>query len=295
VNVINENALRMRQSRPGGPAQRARAREWGAVLRGLLTEADLTMREAAVQMDRNQAQISRWCTGDRSPSEADLAVFLHVCGVPHKRRVELLATIRHELLDPARFVRTGPQRLDSLAFHSSTATQVWEIGLTALPRPLRTPAYSAFLDPATSEIVPRLAQVEGTSREFVLPELVLRARWGTTRQRAEQWRRLLVVADQAHTDIRVLPDGVPPIPGLSGHFGILQYRQFWPVLFEERGERIEFTDEPDTLAACQTTVDRARSYALDPTTSRTFIRDLLQDPAQASSPRSPQPEARRAG
>jgi hypothetical protein len=115
---------------------------------------------------------------------------------------------------------------------------------------------------------------------------VLRAQWGTPQHQVKQWRHLLTVAAQPRTQLRVLAATAPPIPGLTGHFGLLRYRTLLPVVFEERDDRIEFTDAPTTVTHYEHLTDLVRAAALDTDASEDLLQELLRTSTPTTSTRT---------
>ncbi len=265
----------------GNPHTSIRSRQVAAELRTLREQAGLSGAEVAKRMGMSPSKISRIETGVTGLQIEDVAALLGLYQVP--------ATVRDELLDLVRrseergwWTRQPglPQLWRNLIDFEAKTTRIQNYEALVVPGLLQTAEYARAviqgIAPAITEtelsnlVAARMARQAVLTRSnapqfcAVVDEGALRRPLGEPGVMHRQLHHLLVVAEQPHVLLRVVPIAAGAHAGLRGSFMILEFAEE-PALIHVENQSIGlFLEEETDLASYRLALENILHAALAP-------------------------------
>lgn len=209
-----------------------RARALGNVLREVRLDHDIGLRQFAKDIGRDPSLLSRWETGDRSPTPTDVAQILGKLGITGDRYDEIIELAYGT--DDARWLATTlPEQrlqLSALLDFERTASVITDISPLLIPGLLQTSDYARAMmtegGVPAEEVSPRVAIRLGRREELnrresvrfvaLVGEAALRQLVGSQQIMVDQLTFLLEMASRANVEIQVVPFDSGWHPGLEG-------------------------------------------------------------------------------
>lgn len=271
-----------------------RSRQVAAALRTLREQAGLSGAEVAKRMGMSPSKISRIETGVSGLQIEDVAALLGLYQVP--------ATVRDELLDLVRrseergwWTRQPglPQLWRSLIDFEAKATRIQNYEALVVPGLLQTAEYTrAVIEgvaPAITEaelgnlVAARMARQAVLTRATapqliaVVDEGALRRPIGEPGVMHRQLHHLLVVAEQPHVMLRVIPLAAGAHAGLRGPFVILEFAEEPTLVFMENHSTGLFLEEEVDIAAYRLALGTILNAALAPVATTELITQIAAE------------------
>jgi transcriptional regulator with XRE-family HTH domain len=271
-----------------------RSRELGEGLRAAMRGAGLSARETAHKLGWSPSRVSRLLSGKRGGAELDVVSFLAVCEVKGPARERLLR-LCHEMSTPGWLQQHGdrlPKQLRTLIDHEDKAVSIGDFQPVILPGLLQTGDYARALmietgnaptDEIEDRVAARLARQSLFSRRppvrftFFLHEFVFRLPIGTTTVMSDQLHHLLRISVRPHLTLRVVPAAVGGHAGIAGHFQLMEFAEFKPVVYLDSETSSLFLEEPPEIAAYCRVLNGLADKALDARQSRELIATLATE------------------
>ncbi len=268
-----------------------KARALGAELRKAREAAGYSVRKFAEIMEISHATISRWETGQRSPTPEDVAAYLANAGVSAETRQQLVDLARDA--DGAHWLSVGMpeqhRQLAGLLEVERTATRITTVSTLLVPGLLQTGDYARAImhaaDVPANEIDTRVAvrigRREAITRrsparlEAFIAEPVLYAEIGGPAVMVDQLYALLEHAKRSNVEIRVIPMRTDWHPGLDGPFSLVETTDRAPVVHLENRISGLFLHAPDEVEVYQAAVDRVKKTAMSAEESVTLIAEAI--------------------
>jgi len=282
------NAPRSGGSRKSGsPASRSgvprgatvRSRGLGTEIRNLRKAAGLRLEQLAQRCGWSRATLGRIESGERIPSETEMATLLGTLGITGSERTRLF-----ELVQAAAEPRwwevgghTGtPAALAALIDFERFATEITDLSLTRVPDLLQTPDYARAVLTATgldgpdleSRVALRLGRQGVLTRrhpvrfQAYLDEAVLRRPVGGPAVLADQLRHLLRMAQRPNISVHLLPFAAGAHAGLDGDQLLLQFERQRPIVHVENLRSGEFLDDAADTAPFFDALSRVAAVSL---------------------------------
>jgi transcriptional regulator with XRE-family HTH domain len=268
-----------------------RSRELGDALRRAMRNAGYTGRELARRLDWPHPNISRLLNGKRGGAEIDVSAFLAVCGVTGAERERLLG-LCGELRKLGWFQQHGsrlPKQLQTLMKLEGQAECFCEFQPNVVPGLLQTPAYARALLTGTGTLpaeevdgrvqarMDRKSLFEPPKRarfDFFLHEFALRLPVGGKEVMSEQLHHLLEMVVRRNVAIRVVPAAIGAHSAIAGHFNLMEFPEFNPVVYLDTQTASLFLEQTEEIAAYRRVLDVLAATALDQGESRDAIAAL---------------------
>jgi transcriptional regulator with XRE-family HTH domain len=209
-----------------------RSRALGNALREARLDRDIGLRQFAKEIGRDPSLVSRWETGDRTPTPTDVAHILGKLGVTGERYDEIIELAYGT--DDARWLATTvPEQraqLAALLDFEATASAIVDVSPLVVPGLLQVGAYARAImtdggvpaDEISTRVTIRLGRRNVLTRRepvhlvALIGETALRQLIGSREVMAEQMAFLLEFAERPNVDIRVVPFDSGWHPGLEG-------------------------------------------------------------------------------
>lgn len=219
----------------------ARAREIGAELRDIRTQADYTQGDVGDLIGWTKVMVSRTERGLKRLSDNELSTILTTIGVTGPVSERLLKFAR-ELPLRDWWETNLPEitkHLTRLLDYERTATRITTVGLSCIPSLLQTAGYQRAVLSSTDMFKKRIeAQVDiAEQRQSVLTtsdavdlvgiidESVLRRPVGGKAVMAEQLRHLVHIADRPNVTLHIIPTAIGAHPAQEGPYDLLEFRK----------------------------------------------------------------------
>lgn len=207
-----------------------RSRALGNMLREARLDREIGLRQFAREIGRDASLLSRWETGDRTPSPTDVAHILGKLGVTGDRYDEIIE-LACGTDDPRWLATSLPEQraqLAALLDFERTASVITDVSPLLIPGLLQTVDYATSImteggvpaDEIGTRVTIRMGRQKGLdSRESVrlialIGEAALRQLIGTREIMAAQLAHLVRMNDRSNTEIRVVPFDSSYHPGL---------------------------------------------------------------------------------
>lgn len=206
----------------------------------------MSTRRVAHLVGRSSSHVSRWETGNLTPSEADTATVLAVLGVTGDERERLLELAR-DALDPNWIAPGVDKQLAALADYERTARRIVDVEPLVIPGLLQTIHYARAVMMqfgATRAEADHRATLR-MGRQHVLTdrrpvelvamvgEYALRHPPCSDEIMAGQLAHLLDITDKPHVTVQVLPMHTPTAPALTGPWAVIEDVRAKPVVHLE--------------------------------------------------------------
>jgi transcriptional regulator with XRE-family HTH domain len=285
---------------PSSPTVR---RRWlGFELRRLRTEAGLTGQEAADRLGWKAPKLSYLERAQRPVGPLDLGRLLDLYGVPKDDRPpyeEARRDSRRKAWWEHYDEGSLPERFQLYVGLEQGAARMRAYEPQVIHGLLQTPEYAAAVQrrlavPRAEELIDRLVQIRiarqrAVTRELdplelrvVLDEAALRRLVGGIEVMARQLEHVVEMADLPNITIQVLPLLVGAHPAMAGSFAILNFAfgdDAGVVYIEGQSSAVYYDSTPE-IEPHSLAFQQLCSLALTPGESRSFISDVLQEPAR---------------
>jgi transcriptional regulator with XRE-family HTH domain len=281
------------------PAERGptvRRRRLAAELRRLRERAEMTLEQAASQVEWSVAKLSRVETARVGINLADLRYLLKIYDVTDERVEELVSLARRARMRGwwESYADTLPSDYASYIGLESEAASLRCFDALTLNGLLQTTDYAREVIRASLMALSPPGEVERrvevrTTRQRVLnrelnplrlwtviDEAVLRRLVGSAHVMKAQGDRLLELAALPNVTVQVLPTGVGAHPATTGTFSILEFPepQDADVVYLETLTANIFVEDDAQAYRYALAFDHLRAMALGPEESKTFIAAL---------------------
>jgi transcriptional regulator with XRE-family HTH domain len=281
----------------GHTVRTPRARALGRALREAREETGIKLRAFADVLGRDPGLLSRWETGERTPTSEQVAQILTKLDVKGDRFDEIIALARgaHSPRWLAVTIPEQRQQFAALLELEETATRVTIITPLLMPGLLQTNDYIRtimIMGAPPGEVSARLAARIGRKEVLVRPkplhlfalvgEAALRQLVGSAEIMAGQLRYLLTMASWSNVDVRVIPFESGWHPGLEGPFVLLESKQWSPVVQLESRRSLLLLHEEADVVPYQDAAELVSNVALGPDESAGLISDYAERWEQAS-------------
>jgi transcriptional regulator with XRE-family HTH domain len=264
-----------------------RSRALGNALREARLDRDIGLRQFAKEIGRDPSLVSRWETGDRTPTPTDVAHILGKLGVTGERYDEIIELAYGT--DDARWLATTvPEQraqLAALLDFEATASAIVDVSPLVVPGLLQIGDYArvimveggAPVDEISTRVTIRLGRREVLRRAGLVPlqvlvgEAALRQLIGTRQIMAAQLAFLLEIAEWPNVDIRVVPFDTGWHPGLVGPFLLIESETQPPVVNLELQQSSLFLHTRTDVATYRRSADTVATRAMNAEDSLALI------------------------
>ncbi|HEX3783725.1 MAG TPA: Scr1 family TA system antitoxin-like transcriptional regulator [Pseudonocardiaceae bacterium] len=274
-------------------ARTPKARTLGAALRKEREDRGFTMRDLSERISRNQGDISRWKTGDRTAKPEHVAQILTALGISGEPYNEIMA-LAYDTDAPMWVATTLPaqrQQLAALVDAEQNASEITEVSPLMIPGLLQTRDYiravmSAGDGLSAAEIATRVAIRMGRQdvitrdqpTQFIafIGEAAIWQIIGNRSVLLEQLRCLMNMAKRPNISLRVLTFGSGWHPGLEGPFILIQPTNSVPVVHLEMRNSGLFLHEEDDVEGYIDAIQAVSQQALSAEESVRLIGKVVQ-------------------
>lgn len=274
-------------------ARTPKAQALGAELRRAREQSGLTTRELANRIGRNQGEISRWETGDRTPKPEHVAQFLTALGIIGDSYEEVMS-LTHDTTGPVWAATTLPGQRQQLAAYvemEQSAAMVTEVLLSLIPGLLQTRDYAHAImsggslspDEITTRVTIRMGRRDGITRPdpirytaFIGEAAILQI-VGNRSVMVEQLRYLLEMMKRPNINVRVMPFESGWHPGLGAPFILIHPANSNPVVHVELRRSLLFLHEPDGVDAYTDSLRMINKISLPVDASARLISERLEN------------------
>ncbi|MBV9011760.1 MAG: helix-turn-helix domain-containing protein [Pseudonocardiales bacterium] len=277
---------------PGNPHTSVRSRQVAAELRALREQAGLSGAEVAKRMGMSPSKISQIETGNSGLQIEDVAALLGLYQVPAATRDELLDLVRRSEERGWWTRQPGlPKLWRTLIDFEAKATRIQNYEALFVPGLVQTAEYARAviqgIAPTVSEldnlVAARMARqallTRASAPQFcaVVDEGALRRPVGEPGVMHRQLQHLLVVAEQPHVTLRVVPLAAGAHAGLRGPFVILEFAEE-PALVAVENQSIGlFLEEEVDLASYRLALGTILQTALAPAATSELITQIAAE------------------
>ncbi|MDA3648243.1 helix-turn-helix transcriptional regulator [Saccharopolyspora indica] len=242
----------------------ARSRGIGIEVRNLRKNAGLRLEELAERCGWSRATLGRIESGDKIPTDTEIAIILGTLGIKGDERKRLLE-LAHDAHQP-HWWEIGysgfPSQLTSLLEFERSALKITDVTLGFVPGLLQTADYARAVIQngglPDSEVEARvslrlgrqsiLTRAKPVELHVLIDESVLNRPVGGGAVMAEQLRHLERVGRRPHVTVQVIPFSAGVHQGLNGSFLILEFQRQRPIVhLEHRRSGIFIDDSDDTF------------------------------------------------
>jgi transcriptional regulator with XRE-family HTH domain len=260
----------------------------GAKLRTARETAGLSQRTLAKQLRINQAVVSRNESGDRVPSQAEVAAILDAAGVTGVERDEIIESAR----DTSGSAWQGtdlpeqPVQLAALLDVEQMTRKFVDWSPLVVPGLLQVSSYARAIMRAArvpdgeieTRVAVRMGRKDILTRKnpsrftALIGDAALRQMIGGPGVVAEQLDYLVAMSDRPNIDLRVVTTSTDWHPGLYGPFALLTMDGGKSVVHLENARSAVFVPDEDDVAVYQDAVLELLGIALSPEQSTELIR-----------------------
>jgi transcriptional regulator with XRE-family HTH domain len=270
-----------------------RRRRLAAELQRLRTASHRTLEEVADYLECSPAKVSRLENGQVAVRIQDARDLLDLYGIDGERREALLQMVRQARSKGwwssyADLLGEGSQTLLSL---EDEASAIFIYETSTIPALLQTRGYAWEMLSARNdvplEVIQRMLELrmerqhilerpDAPRLDVVLDESSLRRTVGASDVMAEQYRRLLTVADQSDIGLRVLPFGAGSHQAMGFPFHIFEFAGDDPhIVFVELLSSSQFFDSAEEVGRYRAAFNQVSDRAMGRADSRRFIENLV--------------------
>lgn len=277
----------------------AAARELGAGLQRLRTEAGLTTRALGSKVSASHSNISNWEKGARLIPDERLTAILDVLGPEPDERERLTGLRRQaesqgELQAGASAI--GPQ-LTQLITQEQTASEIIDVALATIPGLLQTSGYARSIFGSRPEadtlVALRMGRQEVLIRKnpvrlhALIDDEVLSRPIAPPDVMADQLRHLRKMMRLPNVTIQLIPSTAPGYsPHLAGGFLVLRYTTADPTVHLEHYRASVSVWDPAVVADFERAVELISERAMTPARTAEVIEELvlgLEEPDEQST------------
>jgi transcriptional regulator with XRE-family HTH domain len=271
-----------------------RSRELGDGLRKAMEYAGFTASRMARELDWSPSRVSRLLSGKRGGSGYDVAAFLAVCGVKGRERTRLMGlTADHERQGwHQQHGSTLPKQIRTLIDHEKKSAAISSYEAILVPGLMQTGDYARAVisrnvnvpaEEVEDRVEARLARQSLISRDrpprftFFLHEFVLRMPVGSSVVMSDQLHFLIRMSVRPYITLRIVPAVAGAHAGMSGHFTLLDVRDFKPIVYLDSETSSLFLETPIEIDAYRNILAALEDTALDEGQSRSLIADVATE------------------
>ena len=260
----------------------------GAKLRTVRETAGITQRTLAKQLRLDQSVVSRSESGERVPSQEEVAAILDAVGVTGVERDEIVESARDTSGSPWQGVDLPeqPVQLAALLDVEQMTSKYVEWSPFVIPGLLQVSSYARAIMRAArvpdGEVETRvavrmgrkdiLARKNPTRCTALIGESALRQMIGGPEVVVEQLDYLVLMGCLPNIDLRVVTTDTDWHPGLYGPFVLLTMEGGMSVVHLENARSAVFVPDEQDVAVYQDVVLELLGIALSPEQSTEFIR-----------------------
>jgi transcriptional regulator with XRE-family HTH domain len=261
-------------------ARTPKARTLGAALRKEREDRGLTMRDLSERISRNQGDISRWETGDRTAKPEHVAQILTALGISGDPYNEIMA-LAYDPDSPMWVATTLPaqrQQLAALVDAEQNAVEINEASPLLIPGMLQVKEYIQAIMSAGDSLSPAEVATRVAIR-LGRHDVITRAKrpvqytafigeaaiWQIVGNRSillDQLRHLLDMIKRPNVTLRILPFGSGWHPGLEGAYIVIQLVNSVPIVQLETRRSSLFLHEEEYVDAYLDATELIAQHAL---------------------------------
>jgi transcriptional regulator with XRE-family HTH domain len=257
-----------------------RSRGIGAEVRKLRKDADLKLEELALRCGWSRATLGRVESGDKIPTETEIAIILGTLRITGDERTRLLELAQNA--HQPHWWEVGysglPDQLISLLEFERQASKITNISLALVPGLLQTADYARAIvsaggvqgDNLESRVSIRLGRQGALTRKepvqfhAILDESVLLRPIGSAQVMAEQLRHILRMVRRPNITVQMVPFGVGAHAGLAGSHILLEFQRQRSIVHLEHLRSSVFLDDPAHTSLFFDAVPSLTDAALSP-------------------------------
>jgi transcriptional regulator with XRE-family HTH domain len=253
----------------------------------------LTTRGLADRIGRNQGEISRWETSDRTPKPEHVAQVLTALGITGKPYDEIMS-LAHDTTAPMWVATSLPAQRQQLATFvelEQGAAAVTEVTTMLIPGLLQTRDYAHAImsndnlppDEVVTRIAVRMGRREAITRpapirlSAFIGEAAIHQIIGNRAVMVEQFRHLLEMALRPNIAVRIMSFDRGWQPALAGAFVLFMSQNKIPVVHMEHWRSATFLHEDDDVSAYMRALNMINKVALTPEVSAKLITDKMEN------------------
>ncbi|MGH3753293.1 MAG: helix-turn-helix domain-containing protein [Pseudonocardiaceae bacterium] len=287
------------------PRPTLRAQWLGQSLRDLRDAAEVTLARAGEFLQRNPATVGRFESGEYPIRRPDLMALLDLYGVSNRRKRDGLLRLSEDAWRKGwwdGYTADVERQFVDFVWLESRATEIRVFESTVCPGLLQTRDYAeAVITAAEWEAEPAqitrrvqlrmdrqaaLHRAEPPRFTAIVDEFVLRREVGGPGMLAEQLSQLLVCAELAHVQLRVLPSGIGAHASPRGSFQVVTTTEpDFDVGYAETVGGAVYVEPPDSERFIRV-YDRLLGCALGPAESVERVRVIMEDLSDPDGPGS---------
>jgi transcriptional regulator with XRE-family HTH domain len=247
---------------------------------------DIGLRQFAKELGKDPSLLSRWETGDRTPSPTDVAQILGKLGVTGEAFEQIIDLAYGA--DDARWLATSlPEhkaQMAALLDYETTASLITDVSPLLVPGLLQINDYTRAImtdgGVPTGDIGSRVAIRMGRREQFnqrdsrfvaLIGEAALRQLIGTRQTMARQCGFLLEMAQRPDVDVRVVPFDCGWHPALEGPTLLIESETQPSVIYLELRDSGLFLHTEQELFAYRKAVDTVARKAMNDEDSSALI------------------------
>jgi transcriptional regulator with XRE-family HTH domain len=276
-----------------GNTRSVQATTLGAALKQVRETRRVSQRELASKLGIGNATVSRWESGERLPTSADIELIAEKLELTEEENADLLGAV--EGAQEGQWLAiTLPERRQQLAAlmqAERTATHVTNMAPLIIPGVLQTSDVirSIMIDadaPANEideRVAVRIGRRELISRRnpaelrVLLSELAIRQVIGGRQVWAAQLRYLLELSELPNIDIRVVPFDAGWTPALSGAFILIDSDQARSIVNVENQRSSLIHHDPSDVDRHRRVVEKVQEKAMSANATRALIAQVLTE------------------
>jgi len=266
-----------------------RMRQLGKELRLLREAANISVRQAATLLGKDESALSRWETGAR---RVDVATVMDLCDlykVDDERRIKYLVQLAREANQRGWWAEYGkdvPSWLTNALGMETVANEVWIYQSEYVPGLLQTQPYLHALEPSNVEAAMKMRAArqkrltEDTNpvvlRAVLNEAVVLRTVGGSDVMR-QQIRHIIDAAQRPNVTVQVLPFAIGHHPAMTGPFTALRFPETPAIdtIYVELKDAAVYIEKPSEVDRYTTDFERLTQLALDEEETIAFLEQLV--------------------
>jgi transcriptional regulator with XRE-family HTH domain len=231
----------------------------GSALRKVREEKRITLRELAVRISRNQGDLSRMETGEKSIKPEQAAQILTALGVNGDQYDEIIA-LAYRTNEPLWVAASLPeqrQQVMALVNFEQQATKITEVSPLLIPGLLQTSNYTRAMmkqarvpnEEIATRVATRMGRKDVITRQDPVQFTALISHFALTHiigdkiVMLEQLRHLRDMARRPNVDLRLIRPDSGWSPALEGQFLLIEFRKSTPIVHLENRRSVLFLYE----------------------------------------------------
>lgn len=278
----------------------ARAREIGAELREIRTQAQFTQGQVGELIGWTKVMVSRTERGLKRLSDTELSTILMKLGAPGAVSDRLL-TYARELTLRDWWEGGSPEvsaPLRTVFDYERTAQRITEVGLNLIPQLLQTPDYLRCVLNTTAmdaNLVDKQATIAERRQRVltgkgavelitILDEAAIRRHVGGRTVMAEQLRHLVRVANRPNVTVQLIPISAGAHPAQESPYELIEFHRIPAVVHFAHHDNTVLVDEATTVQNYRRLTRLVRESAMSPGETRRVLNETA-DRAERTSAR----------